>query len=589
MAEKEYTVVAPDGKEITLIGPVGASQDEIIAQAQRLYKEPKSTPAVAPVEQTYAPKPVENPVWESTGGGAAMGRPRQVDRTNVLPEPRPLESALAGVTKGAVINPVLGVTQLATGGRVGGEAAQRYAQEAEPYKKVAPEAFMVGEIAGSVLPASRIGGAIGQIPSFARMMPQATQVVGNVAPKLAPLAAPVVQSAGYGAVSSVLTPEESGVTGNELLANRLRNMGTDTAISAAIPFVAPAVKETSKLGGKLLAELLGQTTGTGGQSVGQAARAGVERNPQFIENLRGDVSAKDVLEAAQGGMQSLAQKRNEAYQKGFATTKANQVFLDFAPIEDKFKTVVDNLNVKGVGGVQASKVGPETMKDVNQIQTILSEWKSKPELHTAEGLDALKRRVDDLYRNDMTNEAKSVLTQTRGAIKNTIVAQDKNYAKTMRDYEKAREVEKEIEDALGTGRRKSTDAAIRKLQSLTRNNANTSYGYRQELADLLRQETGVDLMPALAGQSMSAVFPRGIQKFVPTLTAGAGAANPALWATLPLQSPRLVGEAAYGAGRAVAPFVDLANSVKLTDEQRKLARLLEIQAAQQATRGASNE
>lgn len=39
MAEREYTVVAPDGKEITLIGPVGASQAEIIAQAQRLYKQ----------------------------------------------------------------------------------------------------------------------------------------------------------------------------------------------------------------------------------------------------------------------------------------------------------------------------------------------------------------------------------------------------------------------------------------------------------------------------------------------------------------------------------------------------------------------
>jgi hypothetical protein len=38
MAEREYTVVAPDGKEITLIGPVGASQQEIITQAQRLYK-----------------------------------------------------------------------------------------------------------------------------------------------------------------------------------------------------------------------------------------------------------------------------------------------------------------------------------------------------------------------------------------------------------------------------------------------------------------------------------------------------------------------------------------------------------------------
>ena len=588
MAEKEYTVVAPDGKEITLIGPVGASQDEIIAQAQRLYKEPKAAPA-APVEQAYAPKPVENPVWESTGGGAAMGRPRQVDRTNVLAEPRPLESTLAGFTKGAVINPVLGVTQLATGGRVGGETAQRYAQEAEPYKKVAPEAFMAGEIAGSILPASRVGGAIGQIPSFARAMPAATQAVANVAPKIAPLTAPVMQSMGYGAVSSAMTPDESGVTGNELMANRLRNMATDTAVSGAIPLAAPVVKEAGKASGKLLAELLGQTTGVGGASVGQAARSGVQRNPQFIENLRGDVSAKDVLEAAQGGMQTLAQKRNEAYQKGFATTKANQVFLDFAPIEDKFKTVVDNFNVKGVGGVQASKVGPDTMKDVNQIQAILGEWKSKPELHTAEGLDALKRRVDDLYRNDMTNEAKSVLTQTRGAIKNTIVSQDKNYAKTMRDYEKAREVEKEIEDALGTGKRKSVDSAIRKLQSVTRNNANTSYAYRQELADLLKKEAGVDLMPALAGQSMNAVFPRGIQKFVPTLTAGAGAANPALWATLPLQSPRFVGEAAYGAGRAVAPIVDLANSVKLTDEQRKLIRLLEIQAAQEATQGVINE
>jgi len=556
MAEKEYTVVAPDGKEITLIGPVGASQDEIIAQAQRLYKEPKAAPA-APVEQVYAPKPVENPVWESTGGGAAMGRPRQVDRTNVLPEPRPLESTLAGFTKGAVINPVLGVTQLATGGRVGGQAAERYAQEAEPYKKVAPEAFMAGEIAGSVLPASRVGGAIGQIPSFARLMPQATTAVANVAPKLAPLAAPVAQSTGYGALSSAFTPEESGATGNELMANRLRNMATDTAVSAAVPFIAPAIKETTKAGGKLLAELLGQTTGTGGQSVGQAARSGLERNPQFIENLRGNVSAKEVLEDAQGAMQTLAQRRNEAYQQGFANTKANQVFLDFAPIENKFKTVTDNLNIKGVGGVEASKVGADTMKDVNQIKAVLDEWKAKPELHTAEGLDALKRRVGDLYRNDMTNEAKSVLTQTRNAVKNTIVSQDKTYAKTMRDFEKSKTVEKEIEDALGTGSRKSTDAAIRKLQSLTRNNANTSYGYRQELADLLRQETGVDLMPALAGQAMSAVFPRGIQKFVPTLTAGAGAANPALWATLPLQSPRLVGEAAYGAGRAVAPIVDL--------------------------------
>ena len=53
MAEKEYTVVAPDGKEITLIGPVGASQDEVIAQAQKLYK-PTAAVAQAPKEQGSA-------------------------------------------------------------------------------------------------------------------------------------------------------------------------------------------------------------------------------------------------------------------------------------------------------------------------------------------------------------------------------------------------------------------------------------------------------------------------------------------------------------------------------------------------------
>lgn len=45
----EYTVKAPDGKTITLQGPDGATQDEIIAQAQALYK-----PQVAPIAKPVA-------------------------------------------------------------------------------------------------------------------------------------------------------------------------------------------------------------------------------------------------------------------------------------------------------------------------------------------------------------------------------------------------------------------------------------------------------------------------------------------------------------------------------------------------------
>jgi hypothetical protein len=43
-----YTVKAPDGKTITMQGPDGASQSDIIAQAQALYKPQAAAPKPAP-------------------------------------------------------------------------------------------------------------------------------------------------------------------------------------------------------------------------------------------------------------------------------------------------------------------------------------------------------------------------------------------------------------------------------------------------------------------------------------------------------------------------------------------------------------
>jgi hypothetical protein len=60
MAEREYTVVAPDGKEVTLIGPVGASQDEVIAQAQKLYNpssQNQGTPIYGDLPSAVGGKP----------------------------------------------------------------------------------------------------------------------------------------------------------------------------------------------------------------------------------------------------------------------------------------------------------------------------------------------------------------------------------------------------------------------------------------------------------------------------------------------------------------------------------------------------
>jgi hypothetical protein len=434
-----------------------------------------------------------------------------------------------------------------------------------------------------------IAGTAGQIGSYLAPYSAAQKVVNTVkaVPQVANMIGKIPSfAAAVGEQSAI------GAGTGALLTPSVENRGNAAMFGAATGPVGEIVAPAAKFTGKALAETLGLTTGAGSKSIEEAAKAGVTGNKQFIQNLRGEVPITDVLEAAQSGMQALRSQRKQAYEKGIQTTKNNQVFLDYKPIEQSFNDVIKGLNVEGVGGVQASKVGQKTLNEVGEIKTILNEWKSKPELHTAEGLDALKQRLDDVYTESMSDQAKRILSQTRNTVKQTIVKQDKNYAKTMADYEEALGIERELEKALSLGDRTSADTAIRKLQSLTRNNVNANYGYRKELADILRNQGGVDLMPALAGQSLNTWIPRGMHRIVPELTAGsaiggvalAGPAGLAPLATLPLQSPRLVGEATYKAGQMSRPVLDLANSG--TPEQRKLAKLLIMRAAQQ---GATNE
>ena len=211
----QYTVQSPDGNTIVIEGPEGASQADVIAKAQELYKSPQASVNVsqpsAPVVQTP-----ENPVWESTGGGAAMGRPRFTNRTNIQPEPRPLESVLAGATK-SFIDPVVAATQLATGGNLGtSQFAQNLAQQTKPYEEANPEAYIGGRIGGAVLPS---GASLGS----------------NIA-----------QGVAFGATSGALTPEETGKTNADLYAEQLRKSAIDASIGGAIPVAGKAISMTNK-------------------------------------------------------------------------------------------------------------------------------------------------------------------------------------------------------------------------------------------------------------------------------------------------------------------------------------------------------
>lgn len=172
----------------------------------------------APWEQfgSVEPTPVQQQQFGETGGGAATGRPMRNVQLNVQTEPRPLEAVGAGAVKSMFIDPVLGVTKLATGGNVGQEASQRYEEEAKPYKKASPLGYGAGQIIGSVAPAAGVLKGTSMIPSFA--------------------ASPLAQNVATGTVMGLLTPETSGKTG----ADFYKEQAKEGAIGSALGLIPTA-------------------------------------------------------------------------------------------------------------------------------------------------------------------------------------------------------------------------------------------------------------------------------------------------------------------------------------------------------------
>ena len=190
----------------------GTEKFNIVAQA---YQESKNTEPTASVEVSSPEGRSLNTQFGETGGGAAIGRPQGINRTNVQTEPRPLESALAGATKSLIDVPV-SAAQLATGGNLGtSQFAQSLGNQAKSYQEANPISYGAGRIAGIVAPAMTGAGAIGQIPSFAK-------------------AAPLVQNAALGAVSGALTPEETGKTGTELYKEQSKQGAIGAGLGAAL-------------------------------------------------------------------------------------------------------------------------------------------------------------------------------------------------------------------------------------------------------------------------------------------------------------------------------------------------------------------
>jgi hypothetical protein len=366
-------------------------------------------------------------------------------------------------------------------------------------------------------------------------------------------------------------------------------LSTAADVTNPINIAGKAVSNTADLASALTKYGLGMKTGVGTEPITQAVRAGREGNQTFLENMRGTVPMTQVLDDAKSNLAEMQRQKQIEYRANMANVKADKTVMDIQPISDSIDNAIASNSFKGVS---------KDDKAANALKQVKSEvddwtWKNPAEYHTPEGLDALKQRIGSILETIPFEQrnARRVVGDVYNSLKGEIVKQAPEYSKTMKAYSEASDQIKEIERALSLGDKASADTAMRKLQSLMRNNVNTNYGNRLDMARELEKAGGNEIMPALAGQAMSSKLPRGLQGAtnIPSSYLAYGVGGPGLAAVdLMASSPRLVGEGAYkygqlanALGQATQPVTNLTGKVPMTAQQARLAALL---AAQQPTR-----
>jgi len=388
-----------------------------------------------------------------------------------------------------------------------------------------------------------------------------------------------------GDLSLLLTGGAGVAARTPLLAKTAPALGKAASMVDPINLAGKAIGTTYGLTGGLAKSGLGMKTGVGTEAIEQAVQSGRQGNTTFLENMRGDVPMTNVLDDAQANLAQMNLNKQKDYRSGMVNIKNDKSVLDLSNVENALIDAENTIGFKQ-SGIPKDAKAVEVLKN---IKAKVDKWKNLDpvEYHTPEGLDYLKQSLWEDFGKLGKDEklAYSVGKQIYDSVKNEIGKQAPTYAKVMKEYSDASDLTKEIERALSLGQNASADTAMRKLQSLMRNNVNTNYGQRLNLAQQLESAGGRDLMPALAGQALSSKLPRGLQSAtnIPSALLAYGAGGPAL-ATLDLlaSSPKLAGEASYKYGQLANALTQgqqaVSKATPMTAKQARLAALLGAQS-----------
>jgi hypothetical protein len=414
---------------------------------------------------------------------------------------------------------------------------------AEPDSAMYKGGKLGAEIAGTAGAGGAIAKGLGAIPGVASVAPKLLSAIESGGFSLgSPAASTAMGKIGDMAARTIGGAAVGGASAGMVDPSMA---GSGAMIGAAIPGAVKTAGALGSLAGGAVKKGIGALTGVGDEAVNTAFKAGRQGNRTFLENMRGHVPITDVLDDAKTALSKIREARGAEYRQNMAGITKDKTVLDFSTIQQALN------NLKSGGTYKGKVINQKAAGTVDEIASVLDDWgKSNPaEFHTPEGLDALKKAIGDIRDStQFGTPARRAADEIYNTIKRQITAQAPDYAKAMKSYSEASELVSEIERSLVGKERTSVDTAMRKLQSLMRNNVNTNYGNRLNLAGKL-EEQGADILPAVAGQSMNSMLPRGLARLGATGMGMSSMLNPAALAALPMTSPRLMGEALYGLGR----------------------------------------
>ena len=319
--------------------------------------------------------------------------------------------------------------------------------------------------------------------------------------------------------------------------------------------------------GKGAAYVTGLTTGTGIRAVEEAAKAGYEggeKGQAFVAQMRGKEPLSAVVNEAEQAVDVLRKQRQSDYRSGMAGVSQDATVLDMAPIRAAFDQIKQMGRYAGRSGTgPAQTLNEPAVSAVTKLDEIISNWEKldPAEFHTPEGFDALKKKIYNQSKGYQPGTPERLVAdQMYNAVRQLVAQQAPDYMRVMGDYEQASDLLRELEKSLSLSDKATVDTTLRKLQSILRNNANTSYGQRMALGEELVGAGAKTLFPRLAGQAMSADLPRGLSGQLSGVGALGNALQnfpgalmePTTYIAAGLTIPRVVGEGAYLTGQVAS-------------------------------------